>query len=524
MNRMPERFRLIPRRRSRDRAGRTARVALALAALVGALHASPARAADEVTTLWERIVAAARDLAHEPFADGGGAIPSWLGNITYDEWRDIRYRPDQALWNDGETPFQLQFFHPGFYYNRPVLVNVVDGSRIVPVPFSPSRFDYGRNDFASRVPPDLGYAGFRLHAPIKSRDYFDEVIVFLGASYFRAVGRDQVFGLSARGLAIDTGESWGEEFPFFREFWIERPEPGATETVLYALLDSESVTGAYRFVVRPGAATVTDVDAVLFARRDVKKLGVAPLTSMFFHGENSTRHFDDFRPEAHDSDGLLAHLRPDEWIWRPLDNPRSLQITGIDAVSPLGFGLVQRDRSFESYQDLETHAELRPSGWVEPLGIWGAGRIELVEIPTKSDSNDNVVVYWVPAGEVRPGAPLSFTYRLTWYGEDLERPPLARAIATRRDHGAKGDSERFVVDFSGPALDAIPESDVVHARVIARRGSESVELLGQQLVKNPLLGGYRLTFEVRGGPTEVRAVLVRDGKPLTETWMYELVP
>ncbi|HZR81402.1 MAG TPA: glucan biosynthesis protein G [Candidatus Binatia bacterium] len=506
-------------RRSGRRIGRAAR-RLLLSGVLLLVAGRPAGAA----ALWETVVERARELAREPFADVERVVPSWLTGLTYDQWRDIRYRPQDALWNDGEVPFQVQLFHPGFYYNRVVVVNVVDGSHVTPVPFSPSHFDYGHNEFASRVPPDLGFAGFRLHAPIKSSDYFDEVIVFLGASYFRAVGRDQVFGLSSRGLAVDTAESHGEEFPFFREFWLEKPAPRAQEMVVYALLDSESVTGAYRFVVRPGRSTTTDVEVVLFPRRDIAKLGIAPLTSMFFHGENTERHFDDFRPEAHDSDGLLAHLPPDEWLWRPIDNPKSLQVTSFETVSPLGFGLVQRDRAFESYQDLETRAELRPSAWVEPVGAWGPGRIELVEIPTKSDTNDNVVVYWVPAAEARPGQPLELAYRLSWYGEDLARPPLARTLATRRDRGANGESERFVIDFSGPELDAIPPGEVVHARVTARRAGENVDLLGQHLVKNPLLGGYRLTLEVRGGPADLRAALERNGQPVTETWAYRIAP
>jgi periplasmic glucans biosynthesis protein len=470
--------------------------------------------------LWETIVDRAQALSREPFAGDRSNVPGWLGEISYDQWRDIRYRPEEALWNDGESPFQLQFFHPGLYYNQAVAVNVVDGGRTAPVPFSPSRFDYGRNEFASRVPADLGYAGFRVHAPFKSPGYFDEVIVFLGASYFRGVGRDQVFGLSARGLAIDTAESWGEEFPVFREFWIEKPAPGELELLVYALLDSASVTGAYRFVVRPGHRTHTDVDAVLFPRRDVKKLGIAPLTSMFFHGENRSRYFDDFRPEAHDSDGLLVRLASDEWIWRPLDNPRSLQVTSFEAVNPLGFGLIQRDRSFESYQDLETREELRPSAWVEPQGHWGAGRVELVEIPTKSEANDNVVAYWVPAGEVKPGSPIEVAYRLSWYGENLELPPVARAVATRRDHGLDGKTERFVVDFVGAELNAIPPSEVIQASVTALQGDEELGVVRQNLARNVVLGGYRLTFEVRGEPTELRAKLLHGGRPLTETWVY----
>src|SRR5262249_38918196 len=260
-----------------------------------------------------------------------------------------------------------------------------------------SQFDYGHTDFASRVPQKLGYAGFRVHAPIKTPKYFDEVIVFLGASYFRAVGKDQAFGLSARGLAIDTAAPKGEEFPSFEEFWLVTPAAKAKELEIYALLDSVSLTGAYHLVVQPGEQTAVHVEARLFLRRAVEKIGMAPLTSMFFHGENTRREFDDFRPEAHDSDGLLVHHGNDEWLWRPLDNPRTVDVRGFHAMSLKGFGLIQRDRDFGSYQDLETRYETRANGWVVPNGDWGSGRVELVEIPAKTDTNDNIVAYWVPA-------------------------------------------------------------------------------------------------------------------------------
>src|SRR5262245_1411203 len=227
---------------------------------------------------FDDLIHRAQEVAAQPFAEPQ-RVPSWLLEITYDQWRDIRFRPEFALWRDRKVPFQVQFFHPGLYYDRSVLIHSVEADGVHDIIFSPSQFDYGRNDFGSRVPQDLGYAGFRVHYALKKADYLDEVIVFLGATYFRAVGRDEVFGLSARGLAVDTAESRGEEFPYFREFWLVSPAPNAKEIVIYALLDSVRMAGAYRFVVHPGDATVVDVEAKLFLRREVAKLGVAPLTS-----------------------------------------------------------------------------------------------------------------------------------------------------------------------------------------------------------------------------------------------------
>lgn len=496
------------------------------------------------------VVAKAQDLAKAAYQEPK-AVPDWLTKITYDQWRDIRFRPEYTLWRDQHWPFQVQFFHPGLYYNRIVAMNVVDAKGVHPVPFSPSQFDYGRNDFASKVPQNLGYAGFRIHAPIKKTDYYDEVIVFLGASYFRAVGREEVFGLSARALAIDTAEPSGEEFPYFKEFWLMTPSPPAKEPTpkgakkakakakatneppdapvkemtIYALLDSPSLTGAYRFTVEPGEQTIVTVDGRVFLRQPVQKLGIAPLTSMFFHGEDTTRQFEDFRPEAHDSDGLLLNFDSGEWLWRPLDNPRTLQVSGLHMVKPRGFGLIQRDRDFDHYQDLETRAEQRPSVWVTPRGDWGAGNVELVEIPTKSDTNDNIVAFWVSEKPAKAGDMVAFAYALNWYGDDPTRPPGGRVVATRRDRGIAEGVSRFVVDFAGKELDALPAGTVLRGVVSVASKEDAAEVLEQQVVKNPATGGWRLTFQVRAKktPVELRAFLDQGGNALTETWSYVLL-
>ena len=475
----------------------------------------------------DNVAAKARKLAQEPFKDPQVQVPDWLTKITYDQWRDVRFRPEHTLWREQPSPFQIQFFHPGLYYDRTVVVNVVEAKSVRALAFSPSQFDYGRNDFASKVPQNLGYAGFRVHAPIKTPNYYDEVIVFLGATYFRGVGKREVFGLSARGLAIDTALSSGEEFPYFKEFWLVTPAPKAKELIVYALLDSPSLTGAYRFLIQPGDQTTVRVEGHLFLRREVQKIGIAPLTSMFFHGENTTRQVDDFRPEVHDSDGLLVNHGTGEWVWRPLDNPRSLQVGKFRTPSLRGFGLVQRDRDFASYQDLETRYDLRPSAWVTPEGDWGAGHVELVEIPTKSDTNDNVVAYWVPDKQPKRDEPYEFAYALSWYGDDSARPPGGRAVATRRGAGNKEGTYRIVVDFAGKALEAIPGDQVLRGDVTVAAEDDVADILDQTVLKNPVSGGWRLTFQVRpkrNAPVELRAFLDKGSETLTETWSYLLVP
>jgi glucans biosynthesis protein len=492
---------------------------LLLALTVALLCGSGARAFD-LKDVQEK----AQALAQKDY-DQPAKVPSWLLELNYDQWRNIRFHSDRALWRDRAVPFQVQFFHPGLYYDRTVTINVVEGDGIRTVKFSPDQFSYGLNDFASRVPQELGYAGFRIHAPFKTKDYPDEVIVFLGATYFRAVGRDQAFGLSARGLAIDTAESHGEEFPFFKEFWLLSPGPKATEIVVFALLDSPSLTGAYRFIVRPGEETTVDVESHLYLRREVRKLGIAPLTSMLFHGENTQRHFDDFRPEVHDSDGLLLNYASGEWLWRPLDNPADLNVNGFQMENPAGFGMIQRDRDFDHYQDLETRAERRPSCWVEPRGAWGKGRVELVEIPTNSDTNDNIVAYWVPEQSPKPGEEVTYSYILHWYGDDPSRPPGGRVVATRRDAGRVEDVRRFVIDFEGKKLERIPPDQVLRGVVTVVGGDAKGRLVDQHVVKNPLTGGWRLTFQVKpeDPPFDLRAFLDRGGETLSETWSYQVL-
>jgi glucans biosynthesis protein len=495
--------------------------ALLMCALAASLPAARAAAFG-----LDDVVAKARQLAQQQFHDTKDTVPSWLLNITYDEWRDIRFRPEKALWAETGSPFRIQFFHPGLFYDRSVTMNVVDRQGAHPFPYSSALFDYGKNTFASRIPPDLGYAGFRVHYPLKIPNRLDEVIVFLGASYFRAVGRDEGFGLSARGLAIDTGLPTAEEFPFFREWWLVTPAVGAKQLELYALLDSPSATGAYHFVVTPGVKTTVAVDSTIFLRKPVQRLGIAPLTSMFFLGENTLERPVDFRPEVHDSDGLSLHLASGEWLWRPLENPKAVQVNSFQATNPRGFGLMQRDRDFAHYEDLETRAELRPSAWVEPRGDWGDGTVQLVEIPTSSELNDNIVSFWTPREQPKPGEPLSLSYVLSWYGDDPEMPPAGRVVASRHDYGKVPNVHRFVLDFAGGKLASIPASEVLRGVVTILNGEEVATILDQHVVKNDVTGGWRLSCQIqpqKRDTLELRAFLEKGGEALTETWSYAVV-
>ncbi|MBA2352677.1 MAG: glucan biosynthesis protein G, partial [Burkholderiales bacterium] len=316
--------------------------------VVGCLISAPAFAFG-----LEDVTAMARALAEKPFAGPRENLPPQLRDITYDQYRDIRFRSEKSLWQSANLPFEIRFFHAGLNFRHPVRINVVEATGVTPVRFDSGDFDYGKNTFDIGKFADAGFAGFRVHYPINNLEYKDEVAVFLGESYFRAVGKGQRYGLSARGLAVDTGEDTGEEIPAFREFWLERPAANAKHLVVYALLDSRRVTGAYRFTIHPGEETYMDVHVNIFQREKGAKLGIAPLTSMFYFAENQPAPIHEYRPEVHDSDGLLVQTDHGEWIWRPLINPKRLWVSSFGAHNPRGFGLMQRDRDFRSYQDLE---------------------------------------------------------------------------------------------------------------------------------------------------------------------------
>jgi periplasmic glucans biosynthesis protein len=495
----------------------------------------PGVAAGSATFRYHEVVAMAQKLSEESYRPPS-SIPDFLLGITYDAWRDIRFDPEQALWKKENLPFTVQFFHPGFYYERAVKIHVIEAGRVTDVVFTPDLFTYGRNDFRDRVPADLGFAGFRLHYPIKTKDYQDEVLVFLGASYLRAVGRDHHYGMSARALAVDTATNSGEEFPFFREFWIVKPTRKDTEATVLALLDSPSVTGAFRYVIQPGEMTVLRVFSTVFLRKKVSKLGIGPMTSMFFYGENvSRRPVDDFRPEIHDSDGLMIAFGSGEWLWRPLLNPKALQICSFEAPSPVGFGLVQRDQNFDHYQDLESRYDARPSVWITPAGSWGDGHVELIGIPTDSELNDNISAYWVPREMPDPGKPATYSYTMRWYSPSALPPPGGWVVGTRVGRGKQEGSKKFVIDFVGRGLEALP-SDTPLAAVITL--DERTRLLEQQLYKNRVTGGWRLVFQIqipepasldlvlpnRPRPLELRAFLRNGDDVLTETWSYAFEP
>lgn len=494
--------------------GLPALIALAMSASVVFAQPPP-----QPPSVREIVQTAARDLAAKAYAALQEEVPQGAENLDYDQYRQIRFRRERTIWRAEGSTFELQMLPSGWLFKTPVEINVVEDGNVRALTPDSGYFDLG--PLAGKLAPDarLAFSGFRISGPMNRPDIFDEIIVFQGASYFRALSRDQIYGLSARGLALNVGGSGGEEFPAFRRFWIEKPAPGASQIVIHALLDSPSVTGAYQFRVVPGSPTLVDVQSTLFPRKDLGNVGIAPLTSMFLYsGINRTR-IDDFRPAVHDSDGLAVLNGWGEHIWRPLSNPRRLQASSFLDQNPRGFGLIQRARSFSQYQDLEAHYEKRPSAWVEPFQSWGPGAVDLFEIPSEEEIHDNIVAYWKPNGTLKPGQGYDFNYRLSW-PNDLPRNWSGATVQATRSGLINGPQRssgviQYAVDFKG--LSAL--TDLPLARVDASAGSVSAPVVQA----NPDIDGLRasFSFDPKGAAiSELRLVLQINDKPVSETWLH----
>jgi len=486
-------------------------------ALVGLLSAGQ---------LWafnlDDVAAKAKDLAGQKYEAPKSNLPAVFRDMKFADYQKIRFLQDKAEWAGDKTPFKLSFYHQGMHFDTPVRINEVTATTVEEIKYDPSRFDFGDLQFDADATKQLGYAGFRVLYPINKADKQDEIMTLLGASYFRVVGKGHVYGLSARGLAIDTALPSGEEFPRFREFWIERPKPEDKHLVIYALLDSPRSTGAYKLILRPGSDTIVDVKSRVFLRDHVSRLGIAPLTSMFLFGSNQPSKVLNYRPALHDSEGLSIHAGNGEWLWRPLNNPRHLAVSNFSVENPRGFGLLQRQRDFSHFEDLDDNYQKRPSAWIEPRGDWGKGTVDLVEIPTADETNDNIVAFWSPEKLPEPGQPFEYDYRLHWTIDEsrFHSPELGWVKKTMRSTGDVKQSNlirqpdgsiAFLVDFEGPALAALPEDTPLRSQVSVGDNAEVVE---NNLRHNPETKGWRLTLRLKvkdpAKSTEMRAALLRD--------------
>lgn len=468
------------------------------------------------------VAAKAKDLAGQKYEAPKSNLPAVFRDMKFADYQKIHFLQEKAEWAQDKTPFKLSFYHQGMHFDTPVKINEVTATKVEEIKYDPSRFEFGDVPHDPETTKNLGYAGFRVLYPINKADKQDEIMTLLGASYFRVVGKGHVYGLSARGLAIDTALPSGEEFPRFTEFWVEKPKPTDKHLVIYALLDSPRSTGAYKLILRPGSDTVVDVQSRVFLREQVSRLGIAPLTSMFLFGPNQPSKVLNYRPALHDSEGLSIHAGNGEWIWRPLNNPKHLAVSNFSVENPRGFGLMQRQRAFSDFEDLDDNYQKRPSAWIEPKGDWGKGTVDLVEIPTADETNDNIVAFWSPEKLPEPGKPFEYAYRLHWTINEapFQAADLGSVKQTLRSTGDVKQSNlirqpdgsvAFLVDFAGPALAALPEDTAVRSQISVGDNAEVVE---NNLRYNPETKGWRLTLRLKvkdaNKSTEMRAALVRD--------------
>lgn len=468
------------------------------------------------------VAAKAKDMAGQKYEAPKSNLPNEFRDMKFADYQKIRFLQEKGVWVGDKTPFKLSFYHQGMHFDTPVKINEVTATDVQEFKYDPSRFDFGDVKFDPKATEKLGYAGFRVLYPINKDDKNDEIMTMLGASYFRVVGKGQVYGLSARGMAIDTAMPSGEEFPRFTEFWIERPQPDDNHLVIFALLDSPRATGAYQLTVRPGTNTLVDVKSRMFLRDKVGKLGVAPLTSMFLFGANQPSKVLNYRRELHDSSGLSIQAANGEWTWRPLNNPKHLAVSSFSVENPRGFGLLQRGRNFSHYEDLDDRYDKRPSAWIEPKGDWGKGTVDLVEIPTADETNDNIVAFWKPEVIPEPGQPMEFNYRLHWTMDEnsIHSPDLGWVKQTLRSTGDVKQSNlirqpdgsvAFLVDFEGPVLAKLGEDPAIRSQVTT---DDNTELDENNLRYNPVTKGWRLTLRLKAKDSrksiDMRAYLLRE--------------
>jgi glucans biosynthesis protein len=479
---------------------------------------------------FDYVVGVARERAAKPFHTPDARLPEQLrgDKLNYDSYREIQFKHDKALWAADDLPFRLEFFHPGYLYQIPVKIYEFNATHFQPFRFVQDFFNYGKLKI-DRIPADTGYAGFRLLCHLNDSNRWDEVAAFLGASYFRMLGQGQRYGTSARGLAINCGESdRQEEFPMFTDWWLAKPEKGHETLHFFGLLDSASCAGAYEFLLRPGETTFAEISAVLFARDDkqLKTLGIAPLTSMFWFGENSENKPDDYRPEVHDTDGLLIRADQDEFTWRPLHDPPALEHQVFDVKDVRGFGLMQRDRDFSDYQDIFNLYHRVPSVWIEPRGNWGAGEVHLVELPTAFEGADNVVAFWNPKEKPKPMQEYRIGYTLQWAMRPDAKFAPCKVIQTRIGKDSTDQKKRkVVIDFDAGAAWPL-DKEIPKADVMAGTNADISDL---QVFKNEIGKSWRVIFSLtpkadNSDLVDIRCALNADGRVVSENWNYEWKP
>ncbi len=467
------------------------------------------------------LVELARTLSRKPYAPPQIELPEPFNKLDYEQYINIKAQPQAHLWTQEGRGFTLEPLHRGFAFTTPVWLFMVEDETVRRIAYERGKFEFGRLNVPANL-PDLGFSGFRIYGDVQDGRQ-REIAIFQGASLYRSSGRGQNLGIMARGLTLKLGDAKGEEFPAFRAFWIERPAPLAEALVVHALLDTESVTGAYRFTLRAGEMTIIDTEMTLFPRVPIENYGVGGMQTTFFFGPHSRRTVDDPRPAVHESQGLSINNGNGEWIWRPLANPETLQISSFVDPAPRGFGLLQRERDYAAFLDDDQRFERRPSLWNEPIGDWAPGAVQLFEIPTDNEINDNVIAFWRPRQPLQPGVEAAFAYRQYWAWQPPERPRLAVVTATRAGRGGGGRRRRFVVDFTGDGLKDPQLLQELKPALSAGPGTVG----NMRIWTHPDRRLCRIGFDLDPGgeaASELRLVLEAGGKAVSETWLYRWTP
>ncbi len=493
----------------------------------GAMKLGPA-----ATFSFDSLKAMAQRMAGEPYAGPARPSPDIVAKINYEAWGKIKFNMDHALFADGPGRFPVSFFHLGMFFQKAVEMHVVNAGSAREIIYDQSYYEMPEDSIAKKLPQGAGFAGLRIQ---ESSDglldwHKNDWVAFLGADYFRAIGELRQYGLSARAVALDVAVAGKpEEFPDFTKFYIDRAETGDSLT-FYALLEGPSIVGACRFLLSRGKGVTMDIDQTLFLRGDVARFGLAPLTSMYWFSETKKETGIDWRPEVHDSDGLALWMGTGERAWRPLNNPPSIITSSFTDENPRGFGLLQRDRAFDHYQD-GVFYDRRPSLWVEPKDSWGKGAVQLVEIPTDDEIHDNIVAMWVPGKAATARSEVKLSYRLYWVADEPFPTDLARCVATRLGNGGQPGQPRpkgvrkFMVEFKGPPLQALPFGVKPEAVLWASRGTFSY--IFTEAVPDDVPGHWRAQFDftVTGTePVEMRLFLRAGEKTFSETWLYQYHP
>lgn len=498
-------------------------------------------------------------------------LPEPLASWQYDDYMKVKYRPERATWFDQGLPFWLETFHRGF-----VQTDLVELFTLNPSPSGDpisQRIAFNTNDFVYDAPlnaeeiPPAGHAGFRIVGPFPNRPDAQEMLSFIGSSYFRGRCGDTIYGASARGLAINIAMMQEEEFPDFRAFWIQMPAADSDQIAILAFMDSPSLTGAYRFRLVPGnAVTRVKVQADVYYRDRPEKIALAPLTSMWMWGDGLKGPPKDNRPSVHDSDGLLIQTGPNEWRWRAFARQSYPSVTSTEVESLHGFGLIQRNRAFYHYDDHNARYDKRPSVWIKPDAPWPDGRIELLELPGAHEGIDNLAAYWLPPEEesapdqsasetdpsvesaANPGSAvaaidtvsepdgatepphpsLQFAYEVSFFaGDPPEHNVLGRAtnLSVTRPKNADEPIE-MEIRFAGPVLRGLPAEHPPSIQSNAIAGEICEEELERTDEGDWILHlGVNLAEDNSGErPVELSLQLISEDQPVSETFGYLLPP